>query len=285
MGAERLLTLLGFMERYKLGDLTFVLGSLISTSKDLATSDRLRQDLTTLKGEDYFQRLAVVLDGLSIMCGGFHPDPSLVEQIRTYGKSLQDGSADTRASVVNARLTGIIEGVQNNLQGRCFMYVPVDQSPYYDNRLLFGEQFLLSFPKQAVNEMLEVGNCYAAGRPTACVFHCMRVAEYGLRKLAKTVGVKLTDKGKPVPVEYETWTKIINAIRSKITASRQLSNGPIKQRRLEFYADMANHCEYMKDLWRTEVSHTRKQYTKPGSLDAIERTRQFIQLLLQPSLR
>lgn len=55
---------------------------------------------------------------------------------------------------------------------------------------MFGEKVSLNFPS-ALEDIKEVGNCYATDRNTACVFHCMRVVEYGLRALAKRLRVKL----------------------------------------------------------------------------------------------
>ena len=50
---------------------------------------------------------------------------------------------------------------------------------------------------------------YAFGLNTASVFHCMRVSEFGLRWIAQKLRVKITDKGKVVPIEFGTWEKVI----------------------------------------------------------------------------
>jgi len=88
---------------------------------------------------------------------------------------------------------------------------------------MFGAHFLTEFPKSAIVEMSEVGRCYACGRWTACAFHCMRVAEYGLRRLFKIAGAKLPVQGvrtpspKQVryPIEYATWNIAINQIKER----------------------------------------------------------------------
>jgi hypothetical protein len=107
----------------------------------------------------------------------------------------------------------------------------------------------------------------------------MRVAEYGLRYVAKKAGVKLTDKGKSQPIEYATWDKVIAEIKKQITAARALSHGPKKNMKLQFYSDAAENLTYIRDIWRNEISHTRKSYNEAEALGVLTRVRDFMELL------
>jgi hypothetical protein len=107
----------------------------------------------------------------------------------------------------------------------------------------------------------------------------MRVAEFGLRRLAKNLRVALTDKGKRCPIEYKDWDKVITACRSKIAEARTLPVGAKKEKLLQHYSRAADSCEYMKDIWRNEVSHTRRRYRKQEALGVIERVKEFVQPL------
>jgi hypothetical protein len=149
---------------------------------------------------------------------------------------------------------------------------------YFEQERLFGDAVYETFEK-ARQDIKDSGNCLAAGLSTACVFHLTRVAEFGLRHIAAKVGVKLKDKGKPQPIEYATWDKVITAIQIKIKDARQLPQGPQKIRRLAFFSDAAEQCSYIKDLWRNEVSHTRKRYNENEALRVMQRIRDFLQLL------
>lgn len=120
---------------------------------------------------------------------------------------------------------------------------------------------------------------YCLERNTASVFHSMRVSEYGLRNIAKKVGVKLTDKGKPQPIEFATWGKVIDGIKKEITAAQSLPQGPKKNRKLQFYSNAADSCTYIRDIWRNEVSHTRKKYTEAEALAVLNRVRDLMQFL------
>ena len=265
------------MYEYKIGDLALMLGGLTSAWRDLGTSDALRQPIST---DEFCGNLAVVLHGLGILCQNFNADSSLLEQIKTLEKQLKTGTADRREGVLRARLGAIAEGIQNNLNDRKFMYMPPEEASYWNNPEIFGRYFILSFPEKAAFEMLEAGKCFAAARGTACVFHCMRVAEYALRKLARRLRVTIGDRGKKCPLEYGDWNKVITAIRNKIGEIRRFPAGPAREKQLQFYSSAADHCEYMKDIWRNELMHTRRFYSRSETLGVLNRVRDFIEPFL-----
>ena len=157
---------------------------------------------------------------------------------------------------------------------------PEELSKYYDKGKLFGDAVFDAFPS-ARFDIREAGNCLACDNNTAVVFHLMRVAEHGLRSIAKKVGIKLTDKGKPQPIEFATWDKVITAINNKITAARTLPQGPKKTKSLQFYANAAENCTYIRDIWRNEISHTRKSYDDFEAKAVLSRVRDFMRLLAE----
>jgi hypothetical protein len=210
------------MWEYRVLDLALMLGALRSFSRDLSTSDQLAQPICT---KEKLSHLATVLDGLRICCENFKADPSLVIQIAKFQQDVSNGSVDSREAVILARINAIVIGINNNLDSRTFMFVPADQAVYWNSFFWCGDEFLRVFPHGAKAEATELGNCIAAGRWTACVFHSMRLVEHGLRKLATALHVKLKDKGKPQPIVYATWNKIIVEIKNKITTVRQRPQG------------------------------------------------------------
>jgi hypothetical protein len=157
-----------------------------------------------------------------------------------------------------------------------FISPPYDA--YFEQEKLFGESVFEIF-LDARQDVKDAGNCLAATLPTASVFHLMRVAEHGLRKLAKKLKVKLTHTGKPSPIEFADWDKVITAIRSNIAAARKLPAGPKRQAKLEGWSNGADHCEYMKDIWRNNMAHTRTPYNGPEAVGVLERVRDFMQFL------
>jgi hypothetical protein len=109
----------------------------------------------------------------------------------------------------------------------------------------------------------------------------MRVSEHGLRRLARRLHVTLTDKGNLHPLEYADWDKLLTAIRNKIIEARKLSKGPRKEKQLQSWSEAGDHCEYMKDIWRNSVSHTRQPYKNSEALGACERVRDFMSFLVR----
>src|SRR6266403_2878692 len=198
-GEARLLGLAALMKEYKIGDLALVLTGLTNLCRDLSTSDQLAQPITT---DERLSDLAACLEALMICCNNFEADMSLINQIINLGQEILKKTIDRRESVLHARLKAVLDGVEHNLDLRRFMFVPADQAIYWNSFFTLGDEFLITFPHVAKVELQELGNCFAAGRWTACVFHSMRLAEHGLRKLAKSMQVRITDKNKICPIEF-----------------------------------------------------------------------------------
>jgi hypothetical protein len=178
---------------------------------------------------------------------------------------------------IRPQIKALREGIHVELGKRKFAYIPSSVDKYFEQEQLFGEAVFKKF-EDARDDVKEAGNCLAAGLPTACVFHLTRVAEIGLRYIAAKVGVKLTDKGKPQPVEYATWDKVIHGIQSKIAQAKTLHQGPRKAAKLSFFSEAAEQCSYIKEI-RNEVSHTRKRYNENEALGAMQRIKSFMELL------
>jgi len=159
-----------------------------------------------------------------------------------------------------------------------FAYIPAPNDKYFEQEQLFGEKTHEQF-RDACNDIKDAGNCIAAELYTAAVFHLMRVAEFGLRHIADRVKVELKDKGNPIPIEYATWDKVIQGIQNKITETRKLSQGVEKNEELQFYSDAADQATFIKDLWRNDVSHTRKRYNDREAIGVFVRVKGFMKLL------
>jgi len=179
-----------------------MLSGALNALQELRTGDSLRRSAGVIGRADitirevctaeFLVNLALVVDGLMIMSRNFDSDPSLEDQMQKLKSDLESKSCDKREAVIAARLAAIVDGVQNNLNSRKFMFIPEDQAKYYDNPDLMAG--VLRFGETAILEMREAGNCFALSRGTACVFRCMRVAEYGLRHLARRVGAKISSR-------------------------------------------------------------------------------------------
>jgi hypothetical protein len=118
-------------------------------------------------------------------------------------------------------------------------------------------------------------DCFALGDYSGCVFHMMRVAELGLRTIAKERGVKsLAGKRKQTkPIEWGTWQEVFDAIDNALSVIRRANPGPKRDAAFSFYDTALSDLKRMRGLYRDPTMHFREKYDKGEAYDAIFRTR------------
>jgi hypothetical protein len=158
--------------------------------------------------------------------------------------------------------------IKEELGQRCFvMALPDRYGLYQGGESAFGASVIGAFPS-AATDIKAAAECCAIGQSIACIFHCMRVLEYGLRALSADVGLTF---------DIQQWHNIIDQIESKIRdESRTLPRGAPKNERLQFLSEAAKEFFYFKEGWRNHVSHGRGAYDDQQSLDILNHTRAFM---------
>ncbi|MFZ0424712.1 MAG: hypothetical protein WAL80_17690 [Xanthobacteraceae bacterium] len=119
-------------------------------------------------------------------------------------------------------------------------------------------------------------DCFALGHGTASVFHAMRVAEHGLRALAKERRVRLP---KNKPIEWATWQDIIKALDAEIVVIGGKKAGAAKDAALEFYSGARADLNGFKDEYRNLVMHVRASYDDLQALRALTKVHAFMERL------
>jgi hypothetical protein len=117
--------------------------------------------------------------------------------------------------------------------GLKFIYFYVYPNQKAQILLRFGSDWdgiIKAFPDVRTEANCAV-DLYALGHNTASVFHSMRVAEYGLRILAKERGIKLVKKK---PVEWANWLDIIKALEVEAKIIGNKTAGAAKDQALAF---------------------------------------------------
>lgn len=162
---------------------------------------------------------------------------------------------------------------------RKFAYIPKEVAGYFEQEKLFGEAVYDKFPKMRA-DIKDAGNAIAAGLSTAAVFHLMRVAELGFRFAAKRAKVTIaTHKGKPVPIDFATWEKVIQGFN---TVSNKLSTLPksnFTEAKIQRCANISDQCSYFRDVWRDKTMHARKRYDLHEAQSAFFRVQLFVKNL------
>lgn len=162
-----------------------------------------------------------------------------------------------------SKLTTMLE---SELSEQWFIYIPEDKLLWVNNAETFGLNVIKAFPS-AREDIKEAGNCYAIGCPTACVFHAMRILEYGLKALAKEVSLTF---------DVQQWENIIDQIEAEIKRQGSQPKSVAKDERLQFLSEAAKQFTYFKDGWRNYVSHARASYDMSQAYSALDHVKSFM---------
>ncbi|MGI9073337.1 MAG: hypothetical protein ACR2JB_18970 [Bryobacteraceae bacterium] len=98
--------------------------------------------------------------------------------------------------------------IRDELRTVYFLHVPDEKICYARPDWLAKSEIDSAFPS-ALAEFQKAGRCYAYDESTACMFHLMRVIDFGLRIVAESLGVAY---------EARNWMGIGNAIQTKMEA-------------------------------------------------------------------
>jgi hypothetical protein len=169
----------------------------------------------------------------------------------------------------------IERAIMFEVEDELFLHVPKEKAKYYESlEPLFGLAIKDKFPKASF-DISEAGSCLALNRSTACVFHLMRVAEHGLRVLARRLGVKVKKK----PIDYAEWEEILTQINAKVDDISKKPRGQKKTEMQEFYRGAWGEFTAFKDVWRNNVMHAHRSYDEHQALSVYLHVRDFMQRL------
>jgi hypothetical protein len=173
-----------------------------------------------------------------------------------------------------------MEDVRLEAMREYFFHYPRDMSDLLLRIPIDWESVLVAFPSS--KREIETGtDCFALGDYTGCVFHMMRVAELGLRLIAKERGVKSLKgkRGATKPIEWGTWQEVFDVIDQQLTIVRRVSSGPKRDAALAFYETTLSDLRTMRDLYRDPTMHFREIYDKGQAASAMFRTKELMQTL------
>jgi len=167
------------------------------------------------------------------------------------------------------------EAFEDSLNDRYCYYANQAKYKIYKSCQKDWEQSIKAFPSAACDISSAV-NCYLYGCNTACVFHLMRVAEFGLRALARERRVTLP---KNRPLEWADWQALIDEIHKKVKVIANMKRGPARETALRFYQGSLGEFEAFKDAYRNNVMHSRENYDELQALSVMNHVREFMQRL------
>jgi hypothetical protein len=120
---------------------------------------------------------------------------------------------------------------------------------------MFGDELAVKFPS-ALYDIDEAGKCYSLDRPTASVFHLMRVMEIGIRALARCLDVP-----DPLKPAERNWAIVLKSISENgldrlwpKAADRMSGDGA-------FFESMRASLDSVRNPWRNATMHVESKYT------------------------
>ena len=91
-------------------------------------------------------------------------------------------------------LVDLLARIIDDLQSRLFIAIPEGMMNFYEQKeLLFGKRVEEKFSNMS-EDISEAGKCIALWRPTAAVFHLMRIMEIAVQEFGDKLGVKLVQE-------------------------------------------------------------------------------------------
>lgn len=225
----------------------------------------------------------------AILSSGGPPSDDQMMQVAVAIDSMSEGAGKLKLKTSAALLRKVVgdpprtlrelqtlrDAVYSEIKSVLLVYIPEHRAEFFERRNLLSEGAKKSFPTASA-ELREAGNCFAAGRNTATVFHAMRAAEIG----AKTLAVDLKCQF-PHPLDLVDMHSLLEQCDSKINAMKNLPKSQQKADDLEFYSMASSNFRYFKDGWRVRTAHPRAVFEEGEALSIFTRTVEFFEIVAQ----
>lgn len=160
------------------------------------------------------------------------------------------------------RCDHLSEVIRLEMEKCLFFHIPASASKSLFNQPeLFGPEVSQRFPG-VLDDAREAGSCLALDRPTACVFHLMRVMETGVQEFGNSLGVA-------VP-EEKCWQNILDEVNKAIKSL------PSKDSRTADLSRAAAALYSVKVAWRNQVMHPKDVYTNLEAAEILQHVKSFM---------
>jgi hypothetical protein len=179
------------------------------------------------------------------------------------------------------KIHGLLETINRQIrlqiQGECFFHYKREYARFLVEAEKEWAPIFSAFP--SIKSEVTAGlDCYAIGHNTACVFYMMRVAEFGLRIIARERGIRSVRGNKPI--EYAMWGEVIGEVQKAIDDLRvakgnksPLTTKKRKNREIAtaFYSGIIGDMQALLALYRDRTMHFRASYDKGEAYSAMRR--------------
>jgi hypothetical protein len=191
-------------------------------------------------------------------CEALGLNSTLAQIKRVKYMLFEDPNRNWTLPILTTAIMEITSRLTDELEARKVYIVSADRNPY-----ISGNQFDTSvadrFP-DAIPDMDEAARCFAFERPTACIFHLMRVTEFALREIARLLGIE---------DHAPTWEPIIRKIDAELKEDYKKRKFKGSQ---DLLANMSTHLHAVKVAWRNKTMHVEKVNTMEHAREIYDAT-------------
>jgi hypothetical protein len=164
----------------------------------------------------------------------------------------------TTWGTVKECLQEITSTLRRELSLKVLLVLQPQEANYFSPKApLFGQHFADRFKTEGAFELDEAAKCLALSRPTATVFHLMRILEIGIGALSACLGI-----ANPVKPAERNWAIILRRIKEDgiekkwpTGADRMLGDGLL-------FESLHASLDAVKNPWRNETMHVSGKYTE-----------------------
>jgi hypothetical protein len=228
-------------------------------------------------GSSYFaEQMVKSLDTIKNVAAGLDLPSSeaSARQARDLIQACLDKSQSDGISLVGERfhrvlthLSQINLGLQNELSGRIALVLSLKDVGYYASDAPLFEKAVFAAFSSANDDIVEAGKCLAVGRGTACVMHLMRVAEVGLKGLAKSLDVG----------PQNDWGSYLREIDKEL--GKRTKSAGARTHAEQFYAETATSFDHLRRAWRNSSMHIDRSYSQERAEEILQATKSFLRRL------
>jgi hypothetical protein len=171
---------------------------------------------------------------------------------------------------LRVRTRDLVETMTHELFSVQFLPIP-ERCVQYTRPEAFGSEVHQKF-HSARFDIAEAGMCFACGRWTGAVMHCMRVLEFGLDALGKELKVQRGHRG------WGQDLKNFSSAWDGRVKNWKKGDPPLAWRR-EFFPKVFSQFEYFENAWRNHAMHAHANYGELEASRVFEHVMAFMQLL------
>lgn len=185
------------------------------------------------------------------------------------------GSWDKPPHDIAPMLIQLGQTMEDECSLRKFMALSMREAEYaFPSKPLFGEEVDKKFPTAAF-EIEEAGKCLGLSRPTAAVFHLMRVLEIGIAAVARCLGID-----DPIKPSQRNWGAILRTIKEEMD-KHSAAKLPAQWAQPEkiFFEEVYASLDAVRNPWRNATMHVENKYTDEEAEHILIAVRAFMRKL------